>query len=80
MHVLGLIRLGDTARSIAGAEVLCRLASQSAIRFCRDVIRYAQQKIISAILEYLFEKQSGAAITGSVLMNSTNDLIRATSP
>ena len=77
MHVLGFIRLGDTARSIAGAEVLCRLTSQSAVRFCQNVIRFAQQKIISAILEYLFEKQSGVDLSGRVLMNSTNDLIRA---
>lgn len=77
MHVMGVIRLGDTARSTAGAKILSRLASQSAVRFCQEVIRLAQQKIISAILEHLFEKQSGMTISGSTLMNSTDGFIRA---
>lgn len=75
LHVLGELRIGDTKRAVAGAEVLSKLRSQSVEEFCHEVLRKTRDKIQNAISDYLFAKQTGQALGSFAIRSGQNALM-----
>jgi len=76
LHVLGRAAFGDTSRSLSGAECLGKAAGLSAEQFCTAVIEETENQITQLILNYIFKRSWGNALTGFLSSHQNHPILK----
>ncbi len=74
LHVLGLLNIGNSEASLAGAEILAKEGGFSVEQFCHKVLEIVEDRIETIILDYLGRKIWGHDHAAMLVGKRNNDL------
>ncbi|MCF8055012.1 MAG: hydantoinase/oxoprolinase family protein [Desulfocapsa sp.] len=66
LHVLKKIKIGDTLRAQAGAEILAGLLGMNVKSFCTTIIEMTEIRIENLLIDYVIHRYWGKSLTGFI--------------